>query len=600
MKNCPKCSRKYDDSWEVCIKCNVPLIDVKARLAQLESQAKQILQEIKEIREGEVVKPQAEKQANSNIEQDQIVADAQQTSKVKNKVNYKSENVETHIGKYLLSKMGIISLVAGIAFFIAYTFQYLSPLYKIVLSYLLSVGLLVWGVRLERNSKFEKYGRSLIGGGWSLVYFITFAMHHIKAVRIINNQLVDLFLLAIVVIVMIGHLLKYRSQTAVALVLFLGYFTAGISHVTQFTLIYITVLSLIAAIISYKMQWYKLPLFSMMATYCTHFLWTRPQMGISDLSEQTFWLSMGFTIIYWLTYNVLSFVIDVAKKEHKDEIVASTFLNSFCFALLGGIALQEFNPELRFSFLLWGSIAIAAIAFLARIIKTKQYLFHPYLIAAIVYITTALYFKLDREWVSIIWLIEIPLLTFLGLYSKTKMYRVLGYILGGIMFFKMLFLLGQSKLTMLVWGQQVIVHIFTVIVGIICFYGAKLLYYRAKLCPKMQDEIGFASIYVFLGTILTGILSFKEIDKQIMSLSWGGIAFILFIIGFVSKDKYFRYAALAMMTATVIRVISIDLSKLEVIYRILAFVGLGIILLAVSFFYSKLSVSQDKDFIEKS
>ncbi|MFH1062758.1 MAG: ribosome small subunit-dependent GTPase A [Candidatus Omnitrophota bacterium] len=45
MKNCPKCAKKYDDSCEVCLNCNVKLVDVNVRLAQLEAQADALRQE---------------------------------------------------------------------------------------------------------------------------------------------------------------------------------------------------------------------------------------------------------------------------------------------------------------------------------------------------------------------------------------------------------------------------------------------------------------------------------------------------------------------------------------------------------------------------
>ena len=76
-------------------------------------------------------------------------------------------------------------------------------------------------------------------------------------------------------------------------------------------------------------------------------------------------------------------------------------------------------------------------------------------------------------------------------------------------------------------------------------------------------------------------------------MTWAGTAFVLFAIGFLVKDKHFRYAALLMIAMIIMRIVCVDLAALDIIYRILAFVGLGIILLAVSFFYTKRNITQE-------
>lgn len=590
MKRCLKCGRKYDNSWNMCIHCDTSLSDEEDRLTQLEKQAEQILKEIKQIREGKSTTQKIQIQPE---QKQPIVAEKKEITKKPAK-----ENTETQIGRYLLNKIGVVSLVVGICFFIAYTLQYLIPVYKIAVSYLISAGLLFWGVKVEKNVKFEKYGRSLIAGGWSLIYFVTFATHHISAVKIVNSQIVDLVLMAVVGGAMIAHLLKYRSQTVIALVLFLGYFTAGISQVTYFTLVYITLLTIVAGVLAYKMRWYELPLFSMSATYATYFIWTRPQIRFSDVSGivawQKFLLLFGFLVVYWITYTVLSFIIKAREEKHENIVTSSIFLNAFCFGLLGGVAFQEFNPGLRFNFFIISAAAIAVLSLLLKLIKQQKYLFHPYLIAAIAFLTAALPFKMDREWVNVTWLIEVPLLIYLGLYSKSRLYRIAAGILSLGMFIKMLFLLEGSKLNMLVCGREIPAHIFTIIVGIICFYIVKFLYKRKQTEVKDNAEIYLANFYVFTGTFLTLMLTAMEMPEKFISLALAIEAFALFITGFLLKDKYFRYSALFMILAAVFRIVFIDLAKLDIIYRILSFTVLGLILLAVSYFYTKINI-KNKD-----
>jgi len=94
MKKCPKCGKTFDASWEVCLGCRIPLVeDTDSRLARLEEQAKRILKEIDDIRKG---KP------SSQIAEKQFEKPEPKT--------VKKEDTEVQIGKYILNKVGIVSI----------------------------------------------------------------------------------------------------------------------------------------------------------------------------------------------------------------------------------------------------------------------------------------------------------------------------------------------------------------------------------------------------------------------------------------------------------------------------------------------------------
>jgi len=583
MRKCPKCGKQYDDSWKICIKCNVFLEEAGDRLTQLENQAKQILQEIKEIREG---RSTAQKGPGAEVERKEKPQAVKEETAAP-----KEEDTETRIGKYFLNKVGVISLVAGVAFFVVYTFQYLTPLYKTVVGYIISALLILAGIRIELNPKLKWYGRTLVGGGWALTYFITYAIYHIEATKIIQNQLLDLILLALVVTSMIVHLLRYRSQGVVAVVLFLGYFTAGISDVAYFTLIYITLLAIIAVSLAYKMKWYALPLFSMIATYLTHFIWIEPQMhligGPVSMNAAKFWLGFSFLCIYWVVYNAMIFISQPEGERNKNLVISALFLNSFCFGLLGGVALQEIDPALRFNFFIISGLCTAAIAFAGKYAASREHLFTSYMVAAIAFLTAALPFKLEREWVNVLWLVEIPLLTYLSLYCKSGLYRIISWGLALITFIIMLAILPAESMGMSVFGQAVRTRLFVLAVGILCFYAAKLLYKINEQAVAGQRDAGASNLYAFSGTLLFALLTLVEAREYFITLSWALGAFVLFAAGFLLKDRYLRYSALALIAAAILRIAFIDLAGLEAIYRILVFIGFGAILLVVSYIYAK-------------
>ncbi len=180
-------------------------------------------------------------------------------------------DIEAEIGRKWLNKIGIISLVVGIALLVGYTFQYLGATGKISLGFISSLILIGLGQYLQK--KYAIYGKVLIGGGWSLLYFATYAMHHIKATRLIESEIISLFLLGIVAVLLILISLKYKSKALTSLAFFLGYLTAAISGVTPFTLSAILILAAALLIVVYRMEWGDIAVAGVIATYATHYLW---------------------------------------------------------------------------------------------------------------------------------------------------------------------------------------------------------------------------------------------------------------------------------------------------------------------------------------
>ena len=61
----------------------------------------------------------------------------------------------------------------------------------------------------------------------------------------------------------------------------------------------------------------------------------------------------------------------------------------------------------------------------------------------------------------------------------------------------------------------------------------------------------------------------------------------LMLIGFWKRSAFLRWQAIVLLALTVIKVFLFDIGTLQRGYRITAFIVLGAILLAVSFFYQR-------------
>ena len=130
--------------------------------------------------------------------------------------------LEETLGTNWLNKLGIVILVLGVALFGIYELGQLGPLGKVGLSYLVSMAILAGGSFLERRERYRVLGHTLIGGGWALLFFTTYALNHVQAMRMMSSENTDLILMLAVALAMVAHTLGYRSQLVTGLAFLLA------------------------------------------------------------------------------------------------------------------------------------------------------------------------------------------------------------------------------------------------------------------------------------------------------------------------------------------------------------------------------------------
>jgi len=102
---------------------------------------------------------------------------------------------------------------------------------------------------------------------------------------------------------------------------------------------------------------------------------------------------------------------------------------------------------------------------------------------------------------------------------------------------------------------------------------------------------------------------YRESDYQVkrdirsrMQLSisalWGFYSIVLVTVGILRRLQSLRLLAILLFAATILKVFFVDLGEMEKIYRIIASIGLGVILLVVSMMYQKYR-TQINEFVSK-
>jgi uncharacterized membrane protein len=73
-----------------------------------------------------------------------------------------------------------------------------------------------------------------------------------------------------------------------------------------------------------------------------------------------------------------------------------------------------------------------------------------------------------------------------------------------------------------------------------------------------------------------------------LSIVWGIYAVGWLIIGFWREIREFRAAALGLLAIVALKVVLVDMSTVQQIYRIISFVVLGVMMISASYLYHRL------------
>lgn len=118
------------------------------------------------------------------------------------------------------------------------------------------------------------------------------------------------------------------------------------------------------------------------------------------------------------------------------------------------------------------------------------------------------------------------------------------------------------------------------------FYMVNIYIDKYKEKIEIADR-ALTRIYSYYATFLVFLLIVLEMKDYWISVGWSIFALILISMGFVLSRKSLRIQGIIIFTISIFKVFIYDIQGLEVIYRTISYIALGVILLTVSFIYNK-------------
>ncbi|MEO6035635.1 MAG: DUF2339 domain-containing protein [Verrucomicrobiota bacterium] len=250
---------------------------------------------------------------------------------------------EMRLGTYWLVRVGIVLLLTWTVFFARYAYQnyfgHLGPLGKVLLMYGASGLLLGAGTFLQRKQPKESlrnYGQVLFAGGLALVYFTTYAAHHVANLRVISNAVLDGALLLGWTAFIVWIADRKKSEVLALFAIGLAYYTSIITTIGLFTLYSNLLLTVAAVFFLLRNRWTRLSFTSLVATYVAFVFWRfySGEGWLWSWRTQEVWKGNWFLAGYWVVFTASTFLSREEAATKSFRVPFLTLNNSAFFGLV--------------------------------------------------------------------------------------------------------------------------------------------------------------------------------------------------------------------------------------------------------------------------
>ena len=426
-------------------------------------------------------------------------------------------DLEKIIGESWINKIGILIVVIGVAIGAKYSIEneLISPLTRIILGYLMGIGLLGFGIKLK--PKFEGYSAVLVSGAISIFYFITYFAYSFYD---LIPQALAFVMMLIFTAFTVFTAIKYKRVVIAHIGLIGAYavpflLSSGSGRV-DILFSYMLIINLGILFISIKKDWKSLHYSAFFFTWMIYGSWFADKSFDSNLQGYEA-LGLGFATAFFLVFYGVSLFNNIISKEKLDKVnIILILLNSFIYY---GFGYGIFNGHsILDSYLGLFTLFNAAIHFAVLFfIKSKKLadstLFYSTLGLVFTFITIAIPIQLDGNWVTLMWTAQGTILFWLGKTKKISIYEKISLPILGLAFISFLEDWARYRYAVNLdihafWNVNFLTGIFAVL-----GYSSAVYLSRKHPDPEIEKNSPFNTIkpfYLPVLLVLTAYLTFRN------------------------------------------------------------------------------------------
>lgn len=429
------------------------------------------------------------------------------TAETKKNAAPEKSDLEKFIGENLISKIGIVVLILGVAIGAKYAVDndLISPSARIVLGYAFGFGLLGFAFKLK--DKYLNFSAVLLGGAMAIMYFITFFAYSLYE---LFNQPTTFVLMTIFTVFTVAAAVNYSRQVIAHIGLVGAYavpfLLSNDSGNIPFLFSYIAIINFGILAVSVKKYWKSLYYSSFVVTWLIFAGWyVSKYQNAGDFNFAFLFLTINFLTFYstFIAYKLIS------KQSVAIENVLLVLANSFIFY---GIGYSITESRAGFAgylglFTVANAALHCALAFAVSRLKNIA----PdlvYLLGALVltFATIAVPVQFDGSVITLIWSAEAAVLFWIGRAKQISLYENYSYPLMLLATVSLLndwqilyqrYSLNDQSLTAF-FNPFFAVGLFFVAAFAFINYTNRRRDYQSLAAPRLTEIIKFAVPTVFL------------------------------------------------------------------------------------------------------
>lgn len=527
------------------------------------------------------------------------------------------ESLESRIGSRWFNRIGILAVLIGVAWFLklAIDNQWIGPAGRVIIGLLAGAGLIAWSQRFrQRGYAAFSYSLNAIGSGTLyLSLWASFQLYHLLPSG-------AAFALMVAITAFNGYMAWAQDAELLALYSIAGclstplLLSTGENHeITLFG--YLLLMNLAVLWLTALRPWSRLLFTSFLGTVIFVVGWWSGFYS-DDQALRTAFFVLCFCVIYALAPRLAQPRMEESGPMGWDALallvlpVANAVFGFLCFYNL----LDQPGTTWTHS---WLALAMAAFYLLLLRLPATQYLrAGSQLLAglhqstAVVFLTIALPLKAHGRWLTIGWLAEGAALLWVARRSRSSLQQVLAGLCLLLGLVALLTVNPDAALTPF-FNQRFA----TYAVAIATFAFVAWTAWRAHgqqaedepqpLLPWLNLAAGSALLVNLLVLLAVGF----EVDSFWWHRCWLGdtnrledfqmyaqftysawfmlYGALLLGLGIARKSAFLRWQALVLLVVAIGKVFLVDVSALSAGFRIVSFMGLGALLLGVSFVYQR-------------
>jgi uncharacterized membrane protein len=522
-------------------------------------------------------------------------------------------DLESRIGSHWLNRIGIAALLVGVSYFLKFAFDnnWIGPAGRISIGLIAGIAIVIWSERF-RAKGYQAFSYSLKAVGIGTLYLSLWAAFHVYSLIPSSVAFAMMLLVTAATSVMA---LSQDAQILAAFALVGGFSTPVLlstgenREVALFT--YVAILDIATLVLVTFRPWRRLLVMSYVGTLILYLGWYWTFYNGGPLE-----LTLAYASLFFAIFAIAPLITLQPDGEH--PILAAipavlAFVNAGVYFLEAYAMIQEVNKVN----MAWFALALAAVyIFLSRLVHarkmaagTSEILYYLHLALAIGFITVAIPIRLDAHWITIGWFIEAGVLLWIAnrIHSDFLNAFALGALVLGVT--RLLFI-DNFHTTQLIFNLRMATFAVAVaVLGAVAWFGAQREDETARTISAMavvalnvlalialSREVSDYYLRQMAGVRSTGhqwrgaYLDYHNLEIArdfTYSALWMAYGAMLMIVGFVRRSAFVRWQALILIAITIVKVFVYDVSQLDRAYRIVSFIVLGALLLAISFVYQR-------------